>query len=169
MELVHKLPMLNNSRLLTQPRTKQKGVVLVVALVFLVALTAVAGALMQVTTSDIKMADASQEKVIATQGAISSIDEVIYDQINTVGQANGFAASAATFPTTPAVSAANTTAQIAVATPNNLVVDCPHSQNASSVQVFKCNALRVQITRLYGRTNASTIQVTSGISQQLLP
>jgi len=148
---------------------KQQGVVLVVALVFLVALTAVAGALMQNTTSDVKMSDASQVKVVATQEAISAIDEVIFNQINTVGAANGFAAPLATFPTTPAVSATDTTAQIAVATPNNLVVDCPHSRNASSVQVFKCNALQVQITRLYGRNKASTIQVTSGVSQLLLP
>jgi len=153
----------------TQKFNQQRGVVLVVALVFLVALTAVAGALMQNTTSDIKMSDASQAKVIATQEAISSIDQVIYNQINTIGAANGFAAPMSTFPTNPVVSAVDTTAQIIVATPNNLVVDCPHSRNASSVQVFKCNALRVQITRLYGRTKASTIQVTSGVSQQLLP
>jgi len=156
-------------KLPSQHIKKQHGVVLVVALVFLVALTAVAGALMQNTTSDMKMSDASQEKVVAMQEAISSIDQVIYNQINTIGAANGFAAPMSTFPSNPAVSAADTTAQIAVATPNNLVVDCPHSRNASSVQVFKCNALRVQITRLYGRTKTSTIQVTSGVSQQLLP
>lgn len=160
---------LRGGKLPTQSFNQQHGVVLVVALVFLVALTAVAGALMQNTTSDMKMSDASQQKVIATQEAISSIDQVIYNQINTIGAANGFAAPMSTFPSTPAVSAIDTTAQIAVATPNNLVVDCPHSRNASSVQVFKCNALKVQITRLYGRNKTSTIQVTSGVSQQLLP
>ena len=43
----------------------QQGVVLIVSLVFLVALTAVAAALMQNTTTDMKMAGASEEKVSA--------------------------------------------------------------------------------------------------------
>ncbi len=148
---------------------QQQGVVLVVALVFLVALTAVAAALMQMTTTDIKMSDASQEKVIATQEAISAIDEVVFDQINTPNQANGFAASNATFPINPVVDVPNTSAEIAVATPNDLVVDCPHSRIATSNDVFKCNALRIRVTKLYGRSNTSTIQVTSGIAQQILP
>lgn len=41
---------------------KQKGVVLIISLVFLVALTAVAAALMQNTTTDMKMSGASEEK-----------------------------------------------------------------------------------------------------------
>lgn len=149
--------------------SKSRGVVLIVSLVFLIALTAVAGALMQNTTSDMKMSDASQIKVIATQEAISSIDEVVYNEINTPGIANGFARPMSEYPRPSVVSADDTTAQISVATPNNLVVDCPHSKTASSVQVFKCNALRVQINRLYGRDNLSRVQVTSGIAQQLLP
>jgi len=158
-----------NLYLLKQKNNQQQGVVLIVALVFLVALTAVAGALMQATTSDMKMSAASQEQAVATQEAISAIDQVIYKEINSVGTANGFAAPMQTFPSDPTVSAVNTTASIVIATPNSLVVDCPHSQHASSVQVFKCNALRIQIVRKYGRTNASTITVTSGVSQQLLP
>ncbi|MBL4909762.1 MAG: hypothetical protein JKX78_07025 [Alteromonadaceae bacterium] len=152
----------------TQLLSQQRGVVLIVALVFLVALTAVAAALMQITTTDIKMSDASQDKVVASQEAISSIDQVVFDQINTGGQRNGFALPNTSFPLTPTVNAVDTTARIIVATPNNLVVECPHSELASSVQVFKCNALQVQITRKYGRTKTSTIQVTSGVSQQLL-
>jgi len=145
-----------------------KGMVLIVALVFLAALTAVAAALMQITTTDLKMSDASQAKVVATQEAISSLDQVVYDQINTGGQSNGFAQPITSFPLNPAVTAVDTVATISVATPNNLVVECPHSKIATSVQVFKCNALQVQISRKYGRTKASTIQLTSGVSQQLL-
>ena len=59
----------------------QQGVVLVVSLVFLIALTAVAAALMQNTTSDMIMSGASQEKVVATQEAVSAIDEIIFNYI----------------------------------------------------------------------------------------
>ena len=61
--------------------TKQRGVVLVVSLVFLVALTAVAAALMQNSTTDMKMSGASEEKVVALQEVVSAVDEVIFNQV----------------------------------------------------------------------------------------
>jgi len=149
--------------------SKQQGVVLIVALVFLIALTAVAAALMQNTTIDMKMSGASQEKVVAIQEAVSAIDEVIHNEVTQVSGTNGFASEIANFPLTPAVSRViNTSAEISLANPYNIEADCPHSRTASSVQVFKCNVLKVQVTRLYGRTNKSTVEVNSGVSQQLL-
>ena len=71
-------------------KSSQHGVVLIVALVFLIALTAVAAALMQNTTTDMKMAGASEERVTAMQEAVSAIDEVIYNQV-APGQTNEFA------------------------------------------------------------------------------
>jgi len=149
---------------------KQKGVVLVVSLVFLIALTAVAAALMQNTATDVKMSGASQEKVVATQEAISSTDEIIYNEVTKANGTNRFASEIADFPLSPAptVSADDTTVVVDIANPYNLETDCPHSKSASSVQVFKCNVLQLQVNRAYGRTNASTIQVNSGIAQQLL-
>jgi len=147
----------------------QQGVVLIVSLVFLIALTAVAAALMQNTTTDMKMSGASQEKVVATQEAVSAIDEVIHNEVTQVSGTNGFASEIAKFPLTPTVSRViNTSAEITLANPYNIEADCPHSRTASSVQVFKCNVLKVQVTRLYGRTNKSTVEVNSGVSQQLL-
>lgn len=152
---------------------KQRGVVLIIALVFLIALTAVAAALMQNTTTDMKMSGASQEKVVATQEAISAIDEVIYNEVNKVNSVagiptNGFASEIADFPLTPAVTNANTSAQVSLANELKIETDCPHSRGASSVEVFKCNVLRVRINRTYGRTNSSQVQVVSGVAQQLL-
>ena len=77
-------------------QSAQKGVVLVVSLVFLVALTAVAAAMMQNTTTDMKMSGASQDKVVAVQEAISAVDEIIFNQVSP-GKTNEFAASVATF------------------------------------------------------------------------
>lgn len=147
---------------------KQRGVVLVVALVFLIALTAVAGALMQNTTTDIKMSGASEEKVTAVQEAVSSTDELIYNQITKSDGDNNFTLEVNAYPITPAVTAANTTTEISVANPNNLTASCPHQKSASSIQVFTCNVLQIQVNRQYGRSNNQTITVNSGVSQQLL-
>lgn len=146
----------------------QQGVVLVVALVFLIALTAVAAALMQNSTTDIKMSGATEEKVTAIQEAVSSTDEVIYDQINQSDGDNAFAKHINAFPLTKSVSAKDTDAVISVATPNTLETGCPHTKSASSIQVFTCNVLSIQVTRKYGRKTQNQISVNAGIAQQLL-
>ncbi|MCW8863963.1 MAG: pilus assembly PilX N-terminal domain-containing protein [Colwellia sp.] len=150
------------------PQTKklQQGVVLIVSLVFLVALTAVASALMLNTSSDMKMSGSSQVKVNAVQEAISSIDEVVYAQIQ--GNTNAFTASQFPISMNAVVTSPNTTANITTVNTNSLVVDCPHSKLASSTAVFKCNVLRVQANKLYGRSNTSNVQVNAGVAQQLL-
>jgi len=149
-------------------KQQQRGVVLIVSLVFLAALTAVAAALLQNTATDVKMSGASQEKVVATQEAVSSTDEVIYNEVTKVGGTNRFTSELADFPISPAVTDPDTQAQISIANPFELEADCPHSRSASSVQVIKCNVLRVQVNRSYGRTGTNTIQVNSGIAQQIL-
>jgi hypothetical protein len=158
--------------------SSQKGVVLIVSLVFLIALTAVAAALMQNTTSDMKMSGASEEKVTAIQESISAVDEMIFRQVN--ADINGFAsplsrfddADFIDFKATLTITNKNgkiTAASVEIA--NNdleLEPDCPHSRTASSTQVFTCNVLRIQVQRKYGRTEANRVDVKSGIAQQLL-
>lgn len=152
-------------------RSKQQGVVLIVSLVFLVALTAAVAALMQNSTTDMKMSGASEEKVEATQEAVSAIDEVIYNQV-APGKTNDFAKPLVSFPITEGLLPnTKTSATASVDVINNtyeLEADCPHSQSASSAQVFTCNVLRVQVSRKYGRDDNSEIEVNSGIAQQLL-
>ncbi len=157
----------------------QQGVVLVVSLVFLIALTAVAAALMQNTTTDMKMSGASEEKVVADQEVVSAVDEYIYKQVTGGTGNNGFAAPVATFKDGAKniitdLTSTNTGGHIDAASldlANNqyqLEADCPHSKSASSAQVFTCNVLRIQISRKYGRNNTSTVEVNSGIAQHLL-
>ena len=170
-----------------KPITKQSGVVLIVALVFLVALTAVASILMLNTSSDIKLSGASEINSVATQEAISNIDELIDKQVNyNVGGRNDFAMPLVTFTTqlncdgkiegdkcvTGTLSATKKNVSSAViGLPDKdftLETDCPHSRKASSTQVFTCNVLKVNIAKKYGRKNISSIEVNSGITQELL-
>ncbi len=147
----------------------QTGVVLIVSLVFLIALTAVSAALMQNTSTDMKMSGASQEKLIASQETLSEMDQIIYNQVRKVDGTNHFTSPLPLFPVTPTVNQPSiTSAEITVVNPLQLIADCPHTRAASSVQVFKCNVLNVTVERKYGRTKNSAVEVNAGIAQQLI-
>ncbi|KGJ91847.1 PilX N-terminal domain-containing pilus assembly protein [Colwellia psychrerythraea] len=155
-------------------KANQKGVVLVVSLVFLVALTAVAAALMQNSTTDMKMSGASEEKSVALQEVVSAVDEVIFNQV-APGQNNSFSRPVAgNFPIVDQNILLPGTATYATAAVNvannqfNLDITCPHLKLASSTEVFSCNILTVTANRNYGRTGQSNISANSGIAQQLL-
>ena len=154
----------------------QKGVVLVVSLVFLVALTAVAAALMQNSTIDMKMSGASEEKTVALQEVVSAVDEVIFNQVGP-GQVNAFArpiGGGTNFPITNQAillpgTATKATARVEVANNQyNLDIACPASKLASSTGAFSCNVLRIRTDKSYGRKGQSNISADSGIAQQLL-
>jgi hypothetical protein len=154
--------------------SKQQGVVLIVALVFLVALTGAAAALMQNTTSDMKMAGASNEKVVATQAAFSAVDEVINNQIN-IQATNLFTTGLNLFDTynsgqlLPGTTKTGATASTTVINnPSLEEMPCPRARVASSVGIIECNTLQLQVQRPYGRSDTSNIVVNTNISQQLL-
>ena len=158
----------------SEKHTRQKGVVLVVSLVFLVALTAVAAALMQNTTTDMKMAGASNEKVIATQEAISAVDETINNQVN-IKAVNVFTqglnkltdySSADLLPSATKTGA--TASADVVENPLFEEFACPRSAVASSVGIIECNFLQLKIQRLYGRNNTDNVVIDANIAQELL-
>ncbi|MDO7086592.1 pilus assembly PilX N-terminal domain-containing protein [Pseudocolwellia sp. AS88] len=144
---------------------RQQGVVLIVALVFLIALTAVAAALMQNTTTDIKMAGASQEKAIVTQEAISEMGRIIFNEYRKVDGANAFSekiVGTITFPVTDDQIMNSTGVN---ANEYGFDVSCP--RNTQPTSGMKCTITRVQITQTYGRDNNHAVQVNSGIAQEL--
>lgn len=148
---------------------KQQGVVLIVSLVFLVALTAVASALMLNTSTDIKISGASEEKLIATQEAISALDETVADQITSgtnLFTLQSYPAAGLDILTIGSVSI--NSAKIFNNNVNNVLADCPHARLASSNKLLKCNVLRIEVTNKYGRNNTSEIDARAGIAQQLL-
>jgi len=164
---------MKNQYLLPSTIQKQSGVVLIVALIFLVALTAVAAALMQNSTIDMKMSGATEQKAVALEEVISAVDEVIFNQVN--AQNNRFTrpVTGDNFPITNELLLPDTLTQsiATVDVPNNrfnLDKDCPHMKLASSNGVFSCNLLRIRVVRNYGKNGASNVATVSGIAQQLL-
>ena len=163
-------------------RNKQRGVVLIVALIFLIALTAVASALMLNTTTDMKMSGASEIKVVATQEAFGAMDEVFFRQVRpAVGSSNDFILPIVVYQNGARRNVkadlvnANmhgdiTSASIGVENNQyNLEVICPpvSSDEASSSGVAFCNILQVQINKRYGRNNTSVVQINAGVVQML--
>jgi len=146
-------------------RNNQSGVVLIITLVFLVALTAVAAALMQNTTSDIKMAGANQEKAIVTQETISEMERVLFNERRRVnGGVNTFAsinAEQVLITTQPLI----TQATAIPANVNNLDIPCPRDVKGTSDGILKCRNVRVQVVRTYGRDNNQNIDVRAGVIQ----
>ncbi|XPF96073.1 PilX N-terminal domain-containing pilus assembly protein [Colwellia sp. RE-S-Sl-9] len=143
----------------------QSGVVLIVSLVFLVALTAVAAALMQNTTTDVKMAGASQEKSIVTQETISEMDRIIFNEQRRVNGPNIFVELNTP---TPILSVTKPSITTAIASPDNLLSlapSCPRVKPASSDA--QCRMSNVVVSRTYGRNNNHVIQVNAGIAQEL--
>jgi len=141
--------------------------------VFVVALTAVAAALMQNSTSDMKMSGASEDRTVAVQEVISAVDEVIFNQTTALnsrfsrpvrGEGN--------FPVNDqgVLLLGTKTQSIAsvdvVINGYNLDKDCPRMKPASTV--YGCSLLRVTVQRAYGRKGLSGIQADSGIAQQLI-
>jgi Tfp pilus assembly protein PilX len=159
-------------KLNTNNQRQQQGVVLVVSLVFLVALTAVAAALMQNSTTDMKMSGATEEKSVALQEVVSAADEVIFNEL-APGVVNRFALpiNGNNFPVVAAnllpATRTNATAQINLA---NISQTCPHLRgNASSVGKISCNNFTVTTMRNFGRNNQNLITVNAGVSQQVVP
>jgi Tfp pilus assembly protein PilX len=158
---------------------KQKGVVLVVSLVFLIALTAVAAALMQNTTTDMKMSGASDEKTFAEQCAFSAVDNYVSEQIN--GVDNSLNAAAVTFDEARTIVTALTSTKdrcdIKSATidlSNNQYkrdgIACPRKKSgaASSEGLINCNYRRIEASIKYGRNKTSAVEVNSGLLKEVL-
>jgi hypothetical protein len=170
--------MVNDVKNGTFRHNKESGVVLIVSLVFLVALTAVAAALMQNTTTDMKMSGASEEKVVADQEVVSAIDEFVFNEVTGGGGNNIFAQPVATFQGGAIdikADLVNTNKQGDIDTAlldlaNNQFqreLPCPRSRTPSSSSVG-CNILRIQISKKYGRHKTSTVEVNSGIVQEVI-
>lgn len=156
---------------------RQTGAVLVVSLVFLIALTAVASALMLNSTTDMKMSGASEMRTVAEQEAFAAMDELIFQQSE--GNSNSFTLPINLYKSVGTVSVLDeldktngdvTSASIQLSSNvYGIEIPCPRqsSDEADGGKVSICNVLEVSVNKIYGRKMQSTIQVRAGIAQEL--
>jgi len=147
---------------------KQQGVVLIVALVFLISLTAVASVMMLNSTTDMKISGASEEKLIATQEAVSAVDEAIADQIRSDN--NLFTKSTYPEEVTTIDSVTINDANVTNYSIPRLAVTCPRmrANEAFSDGTIDCNMVILEVNKRYGKSNTSNVNVKAGIAQQLI-
>lgn len=146
---------------------KNNGIVLVVSLVFLVALTTIASTLMHNAAIDIKIANANQEKMLAVEKAISAIDEVIVLPINQASSANYFTHDKDAYPYQINHHDVNTQASISLMNSQSYHVNCAHSTLPSSINTIHCHHFVVEVNYQYGRYHHQSIIVRAGVSQQV--
>lgn len=148
--------------------SKQKGIVLIISLTFLIALTVIASSLMNNTAIDIKISGAHQEKSLATQEAISAINEIIAQQVDEFDGENHFTHDEMTYPYRIMLSRLSTQANVVLVSNQSHHANCPHSLSPSSINVVRCHHFVIEVNQQYGRNNHQNIIVKASILQQVL-
>lgn len=146
---------------------KQTGMVLVVAMIMLIAITGVAVALLVSSGVDNKMMSSAQEAELAMNEARGAHDEVYSRNVNQVGGIqNQFTLRIPVGQSLPAPETQpNTAGVVTVYSAIPEPTTCPPQHSASSST--KCNYHRVSTTTNYGEVG-QTINIDSVVSQQLL-
>lgn len=146
---------------------KQRGVVLIVALIMLIAITGVAVALMVSSGIDNKMMSSAQEAQVALNEAVGAHDEAYDNEIRQVGGQNQFTLRIEIGETLPAnETRANTVGTIRTYSALPEATTCPPSFYGNSGSLL-CNFTQVNTDTTYGE-NGQTISIQSVVTQQVL-
>ena len=146
---------------------QQRGVVLVVALVMLVAITGVAVALMISSGIDNKMMSSAQEAQVAMNEAVGAHDEAYNSEIIQVGGQNQFTLRIDVGNSLPVKeSGANTGGNIQTYSAIPEATTCPPSHFPNSGSLL-CTFSRVVTNTNYGE-NGQAIRIQSVVAQQIL-
>lgn len=147
--------------------TKQRGVVLIIALIMLIAITAVAVALMVSSGIDNKMMSAAQEAQVAMNEALGGHDEAYNSEIVQDGGQNQFTLRIEVGTELVAKeNGANTAGTLRTYSAIPEATTCPPSKYANSGSLL-CNYIRVETNTTFGE-NGQTIDIASVVSQQVL-
>ncbi|NMM41640.1 pilus assembly PilX family protein [Pseudoalteromonas arctica] len=154
---------------------KQQGVVLIVALIMVVAVTGIAVTLMSSSTIDIKITNAAQEREVAENELIGEVQKVIVTEA-----AKGAASS---FFLTPNETKTDDTSVITINEKNislpgsemksiminmnngRLELNCPRTYSYTAG--VSCNMVQVSTTIEYGLKSKHSLTIVTGIAQEM--
>lgn len=148
----------------------QRGFVLIIALLMLLAVTGIAVSLLSTSTVDNQMAgaaDESERALIMIQGVA---DLSISNEVNKTGDGvNDFTLTGKDLFASPRViyvdNTRNASSQMTILTDTGMPTDCPANYLADVK--LKCNFMQVQSTTNYGRGNRHQKTVTTHVVQQM--
>lgn len=146
---------------------KQKGVVLITAMIMIVAVTAVAVSLMSSSSIDLKITNAAQERAEAETELIGEIHKIIVEEGTSVN--NRFTLRRQQIPGDGVNMDANDTPSHITNMLTNLNngemdLNCPRQFAFTDGQT--CNLTEMVSTITYGSKNRHTIAIVIGIGQE---
>ncbi|HEA19098.1 MAG: pilus assembly PilX family protein [Pseudoalteromonas prydzensis] len=146
--------------------SKQQGIVLVVALIMVVAVTGIAVTLMSSSSVDMKITNAAFEREEAENLLMGNVQQVIADEA-TKGGTSHFLYTQAQIPngTIALNKIGETTSTMSNLNSGALDLPCPRKFNFTAG--ISCNMVQVNSTITYGSKSKHTITVTSGIAQEM--
>lgn len=146
---------------------KQQGVVLIVALIMVVAVTGIAVTLMSSSSIDIKITNAAQEREAAENELIGTVQEVISNETS-LNSNSRFFNHRVNVPDTGLDLGIvnNTTNTMFNRNAGPLALKCPRRFDSS--EIYKCNMLEINSTVQYGTKSTHSLTIRSGVAQQML-
>lgn len=145
---------------------KQQGVVLIVALIMVVAVTGIAVTLMSSSSIDIKITNAAQEREVADNLLIGTVQQVIANEASK-GGASRFLYSRVQVPEKgidlgDVGDTSNTMTNL-----NNGALDLPCPRRFNFTAGVSCNMVQVDTTITYGSKSKHTLTIVSGVAQEM--
>ncbi|GKW52090.1 hypothetical protein NCCP2140_11430 [Pseudoalteromonas sp. NCCP-2140] len=145
---------------------KQQGVVLIVALIMVVAVTGIAVTLMNSSSIDIKITTAVQEREVAENELFGNVQQVIAAEAAQGGN-SAFLMKAAEIPEGGfnMGSIGDTTNTMTNLNNGALDLPCPRKYNFTSG--VSCNMIQVDSTITYGRKSIHVLTISTGVAQEM--
>ncbi|TLX45760.1 pilus assembly protein PilX [Pseudoalteromonas phenolica] len=148
---------------------KQKGVVLITAMIMIVAVTAVAVSLMSSSSIDLKITNAAQERAEAETELIGEIHKLIVAEGTSAN--NRFTLKRQQMPDDGMDMSSSSTPSHMTNTLKNLnkgemELHCP--RQFAYTDGLTCNLTEMESTITYGSKNKHTITVVIGIGQEII-
>ncbi|MEC8328835.1 MAG: pilus assembly protein PilX [Pseudomonadota bacterium] len=148
---------------------RQKGVVLVAAMLMLLMVSGIAITVMSGSALDSKMVNASQDTYRTESLTKGDTELAIKDELQS-GAANKFLIKRSAYPASQQYIINSNDTRIVMTNentnPNVDLLECPPKFAATSG--IKCNYLRLNSTQSYGKKNRHTMNINTGIQQEMM-
>ncbi|MBQ4833061.1 pilus assembly protein PilX [Pseudoalteromonas sp. MMG010] len=147
-------------------QNKQRGIVLLTALIMILAVTMIAITLMSSSSIDIKITNAAQEREVAENELIGEVQRMIAKETS-LGGASRFLYSQAEVPESGMNLAENTKMPSVMINLNKGIqsLECPRRFNFTAG--ISCNMLQVTTSIEYGSKSKHELSVVTAIAQEM--
>ncbi|MCF2899812.1 pilus assembly PilX N-terminal domain-containing protein [Pseudoalteromonas sp. SYSU M81236] len=148
------------------PPKKQQGIVLILALIMVVAVTGIAVTLMNSSSIDAKITAAVQEREVAENEVMGTVLKVIANQA-AAGRNSAFFKKPEQIPEGGFDLGAIGDSTNKMINLNNGELDLPCPRKYNFTSGVSCNMVEVNTTITYGKKSIHTLTVKTGVAQEM--